>query len=297
MLFAMGVTQHCGGSDTSTSICNCCCDRELSNGRGLALIRCAGITMCRARATSARCRMFFRLSEGGCAEIRGKFEAEWGVTLPITTGLDNRQMITAIHEGKLQEAVHQGRGHDHLRCQRERCWRSAAQGRFPDRAGHLFSPRLPLCGSGFAGVPLAGKGWNIRQHGAPDPAVVQGDGAARRVEAGLADHSTHREAHGRRGGWDYKHPSEVMDEVARLTPTLAGVTYERLEGYKTLQWPVAKDGTDQPLLYTREVSVSRTARRRSGRWSMFRPVEGGECDLRSAPEQRAPAGACSSRAV
>jgi predicted molibdopterin-dependent oxidoreductase YjgC len=31
----------------------------------------------------------------------------------------------------------------------------------------------------------------------------------------------------------------------------AGVTYERLEGYKSLQWPVAADGTDQPLLYTK----------------------------------------------
>jgi formate dehydrogenase major subunit len=28
------------------------------------------------------------------------------------------------------------------------------------------------------------------------------------------------------------------------------VSYERLEGYKSLQWPVAADGTDQPLLYT-----------------------------------------------
>jgi formate dehydrogenase major subunit len=30
----------------------------------------------------------------------------------------------------------------------------------------------------------------------------------------------------------------------------AGVTYERLAGYKSLQWPVAADGADQPLLYT-----------------------------------------------
>jgi formate dehydrogenase major subunit len=30
------------------------------------------------------------------------------------------------------------------------------------------------------------------------------------------------------------------------------VTYERLEGYKTLQWPVAEDGSDQPLLYTKQ---------------------------------------------
>jgi formate dehydrogenase major subunit len=52
------------------------------------------------------------------------------------------------------------------------------------------------------------------------------------------------------GKWNYSHPSEVMAEVARLTPMLAGVSYERLEGYKSLQWPVAADGTDSPLLFT-----------------------------------------------
>ena len=38
--------------------------------------------------------------------------------------------------------------------------------------------------------------------------------------------------------------------MASLTPLFAGVSYDRLEGYKSLQWPVAADGTDQPLLYT-----------------------------------------------
>jgi formate dehydrogenase major subunit len=28
--------------------------------------------------------------------------------------------------------------------------------------------------------------------------------------------------------------------------------HERLEGNKSLQWPVAPDGTDEPLLYTEE---------------------------------------------
>ena len=51
--------------------------------------------------------------------------------------------------------------------------------------------------------------------------------------------------------WNYAHPSEIMDEVASLTPMFAGVNYERLEGYKSLQWPVAADGSDQPLLYTK----------------------------------------------
>src|SRR5438445_586222 len=51
--------------------------------------------------------------------------------------------------------------------------------------------------------------------------------------------------------WQYQHPSEIYREIASLTPLFAGVTYERLEGFKSLQWPVAADGTDQPLLYTK----------------------------------------------
>jgi formate dehydrogenase major subunit len=51
--------------------------------------------------------------------------------------------------------------------------------------------------------------------------------------------------------WTYEHPSQIMNEIASLTPLFAGVNYERLEGYKSLQWPVAADGADQPLLYTR----------------------------------------------
>src|SRR6202140_5809399 len=42
-----------------------------------------------------------------------------------------------------------------------------------------------------------------------------------------------------------------MDEIASVAPLFAGVSYQRLEGYKTLQWPVAADGTDEPLLYTK----------------------------------------------
>jgi formate dehydrogenase major subunit len=45
--------------------------------------------------------------------------------------------------------------------------------------------------------------------------------------------------------------SQSYQEIASLTPLFAGVTHERLEGYKSLQWPVAADGTDQPLLYTK----------------------------------------------
>ena len=50
--------------------------------------------------------------------------------------------------------------------------------------------------------------------------------------------------------WNYAHPSEIMDEIARLTPTFAGVNYARLDAEGSLQWPVndtAPDGS--PIMH------------------------------------------------
>jgi formate dehydrogenase major subunit len=44
----------------------------------------------------------------------------------------------------------------------------------------------------------------------------------------------------------YAHPSEIMDEIARLTPTFAGVSYAKLETLGSIQWPCndkAPEGT------------------------------------------------------
>ncbi len=35
----------------------------------------------------------------------------------------------------------------------------------------------------------------------------------------------------------YSHPSEIMDEIARLTPTFRGVSYAKLERLGSIQWP------------------------------------------------------------
>jgi len=35
----------------------------------------------------------------------------------------------------------------------------------------------------------------------------------------------------------YSHPSEIMDEIARLTPSFAGVSYAKLDAEGSLQWP------------------------------------------------------------
>ncbi|HET9861901.1 MAG TPA: formate dehydrogenase subunit alpha, partial [Steroidobacteraceae bacterium] len=45
---------------------------------------------------------------------------------------------------------------------------------------------------------------------------------------------------------DYQHPSQIMDEIAALTPTFAGVTYEKIDRLGSIQWPCndrAPEGT------------------------------------------------------
>jgi formate dehydrogenase alpha subunit len=51
-------------------------------------------------------------------------------------------------------------------------------------------------------------------------------------------------------GWDYTHPSEIMDEIAQVTPSYGGMRYDRLEG-DGLQWPCpAPDHPGTPILHT-----------------------------------------------
>jgi formate dehydrogenase major subunit len=51
-------------------------------------------------------------------------------------------------------------------------------------------------------------------------------------------------------GWSYAHPSEIMDEVARLTPSFAGVSFARLDQEGSLQWPVNDANPDgSPIMH------------------------------------------------
>ena len=51
----------------------------------------------------------------------------------------------------------------------------------------------------------------------------------------------------------YRHPSEIMDEIASLTPTFEGVDYEKLDALGSIQWPCndhAPEGT--PVMHVGE---------------------------------------------
>jgi formate dehydrogenase major subunit len=253
ILWAMGVTQHCGGSDTSTSICNLLLATGNFKRPGTGAYPLRGHNNVQGASDfGSMPDVFSGYQKVDNPDLRGKFEAAWGVTLPTTTGLDNRQMIEAAHEGKLKAMYIKGEDTITSDANSNDVAEAFAKLDFlilqdiffseTCRYADLVLPASPSLEKDGTFVNTERRIQRIYEvfeplgDSKPDWKIIQA--IAKKL--------------GGAGGWDYEHPSEVMDEVASLTPTLAGVSYERLEGYKSLQWPVAKDGTDQPLLYTKD---------------------------------------------
>ncbi len=48
----------------------------------------------------------------------------------------------------------------------------------------------------------------------------------------------------------YRHPSEIMDEIAALTPTFHGVTFDKIDRLGSVQWPCNEDAPDgTPIMH------------------------------------------------
>ncbi|HEY1767178.1 MAG TPA: formate dehydrogenase subunit alpha [Terracidiphilus sp.] len=248
ILWAMGVTQHCGGSDTSTSISNLLLltGNYMRPGAGSYPMR-GHNNVQGASDFGSMPNVYSGYQEVENAEVRAKFEAAWKVTLPSTKGLDNHEMIRAVHEGKLKciylkgedtitsdaNANDVGRALANIEFLVVQDVSFSATARYADVVLPA-SPSLEKEGTFVSTERRIQRLYRVFEplgESKPDWEIIQL--IANRLGA----------------GWDYKHPSDVMDEVASLTPLFAGVTYERLEGYKSLQWPVEKDGTDSPLLF------------------------------------------------
>jgi formate dehydrogenase major subunit len=248
ILWAMGVTQHVDGSDTSTAISNLLLvtGNYMKPGCGAYPLR-GHNNVQGASDMGAMPDKFPGYQNVTDDAIRAKFEAAWGMKLPGKRGYDNHEMVDAILEGKLRamylagedmisadaNANHVGEGFSKLdlfvvqdiffteTCRYADVVLPAApalekEGTFTstERRVQRLYQAMPELGDSKAD-------WKITQE------LAQKMGAA----------------------WDYKHPSEIMAEMASLTPLYAGASFERLEGYKTLQWPIHEDGTDEPILY------------------------------------------------
>ncbi len=248
VLWAMGVTQHGGGSDTSTAISNLLLvtGNYMRPGAGAYPLR--GHNNVQGASDHGAMPNFLPgYQPVDDPEVRARFERGWGAAVPTSKGLDNHQMIDAIHQGKLKTLYLFGEeislvdaNANHVQSALSKLDFFVVQDIFFSatcRHADVVLPASPSLEKEGTFTSTERRVQRIYQvfeplaESRPDWRIIQE--IANRLGA----------------GWSYTHPSEIMREVASLTPLLEGVTYERLEGYESLQWPVGPDGRDQPLLY------------------------------------------------
>jgi formate dehydrogenase major subunit len=250
VLWAMGITQHSMGSDSSTAISNLLLvtGNYMRTGTGAYPLR--GHNNVQGASDHGAMPNFLPGYQSvDDPEVRARFEAGWNVKLPMSKGLDNHEMIEAIHEGKLKAMYLFGEEISLVDSNANFVNDGLAKLEFFVVQDIFFSNTCR-----FADVVLPASP-SLEKEGTFTSTerriqrlyqVLEPLGGSRPDWQIIQDVANHLGAK-----WNYQHPSEIYREVASLTPLFAGVTYERLEGYKTLQWPVAADGTDEPLLYTK----------------------------------------------
>ena len=250
ILWAMGVTQHSQGSDTSTAISNLLLitGNYMRPGTGAYPLRGHN----NVQGASDHGSMPNDLpgyQSVDDLEVRQRFETAWKVKLPSTKGLDNHQMVEAIHAGKLKAMYLIGEEMSIVDSNANYVGDAFAKLDFFVVEDIFFSNTCRYADVVLPGAPSLEKEGTFTS---TERRVQRLYEVLEPLEGCRPDWKIIQDVANQLGaGWNYQHPSEVMDEIASLTPMFAGVNYERLAGYKSLQWPIAADGTDQPLLYTK----------------------------------------------
>jgi len=251
ILWAMGVTQHTQGSDTSTAISNLLLvtGNYMRPGTGAYPLRGHN----NVQGASDHGSMPNNLAGYQSVddpEVRARHEAAWKVKLPSTKGLDNHEMVEAIHEGKLKAMYVIGEEMSIVDSNANYVGAAFSKLDFFVVQDIFFSNTCRYADVVLPGAPSLEKDGTFtsterriqRLYEVFEP--LRGCRPDWRIIQDVANQLG--------ANWHYEDPSQVMDEIAFLTPMFAGVNYQRLEGYKSLQWPIAADGTDEPLLYTQE---------------------------------------------
>jgi formate dehydrogenase major subunit len=180
-------------------------------------------------------------------EIRAKFEKAWGVPLPSERGMDNHQMVDGMIERKMRAMYLAGEDMIQADSNANHVAKAYANLDFFVVQDIFFSETCRYADVILPAVPALEKEGTFSSTERRIQRLYQ---ALPELGDSRADWKITQDIANRMGAnWNYTHPSEIMAEMASLTPLYAGVTFERLEGYKTLQWPVAEDGSDQPVLY------------------------------------------------
>ena len=242
--YGLGVTEHSQGSSTVMAIAN------LAMATGNVGREGVGVNPLRGQNNvQGACDMgsfphelsgYRHVSD---AAARALFEADWGVSIDPEPGLRIPNMLDAAVEGTFKALYVQGE--DILQSDPNTKHVSAGLAAMECVIVHdLFLNET----ANYAHIFL------------PGSTFLEKDGtftnAERRIQPvrrvmtplnGLADWEVTQGLANALGlGWSYAHPSEIMDEIARLTPSFAGVSFDRLDALGSIQWPAdaaSPDGT------------------------------------------------------
>ena len=246
--YGLGVTEHSQGSSTVMAIAN------LAMATGNIGRRGVGVNPLRGQNTvqGAWDMGSFPHELAGYRHIsdnkaRSLFENDWGVTLDPEPGLRIPNMLDAAVDGVFKALYCQGE--DILQSDPNTAHVSAGLAAMECVIVHdLFLNET----ANYAHIFLPGSTF-LEKNGTFT-------NAERRIQPvrkvmtpmnGLEDWEvTQKLAQAMGLNWNYSHPSEIMDEIARLTPTFAGVSFVRLDEAGSLQWPVTADAPDgSPIMH------------------------------------------------
>lgn len=233
--YGLGVTEHSQGSSTVIAIAN------LAMATGNVGLEGAGVNPLRGQNNvQGACDMgsfpheFSGYRHVSDPSARAMFENAWGVRLDDEPGLRIPNMLDAATEGRFKALFIQGE--DILQSDPNTAHVAAGlaamecvvvQDLFLNETANYAHVFLP--GSTF--LEKDGTFTNAERR-------IQRVRQVMRPRNGYADWEiVQLVAQAMNLDWDYHHPSEIMDEIAQLTPTFARVSYAALEEHGSLQWP------------------------------------------------------------
>ena len=248
IFYAMGLTQHTSGTDNVLAIAN------LAMLTGNVGRRSTGVNPLRGQNNvQGACDMaalpnvlpgYQKLSD---PEVRAKFEKAWGRPIPEEPGLTVVEMFRAAEEGKVKAMVIMGENPmvsdpdiQHVAEALEKLEFLVVIDIFPNETTRYADVILPA--ASFA--EKDGTFTSTERRVQRIRAALRPPGEARPDWEILCELSM-------RLGYpmSYRHPAEIMDEIASLVPIYGGISYERLEG-EGLQWPCpSPDHPGTPFLH------------------------------------------------
>ncbi|MDF8332104.1 formate dehydrogenase subunit alpha [Novosphingobium cyanobacteriorum] len=246
--YGLGVTEHSQGSSTVMAIANLAMATGNIGRRGVGVNPLRGQNnvqgACDMGSFPHELSGYRHVSDGAA---RALFEAEWGVKIDPEPGMRIPNMLDAAVDGAFKAIYIQGE--DILQSDPDTRHVAAGLAAMECVIVHdLFLNET----ANYAHVFLPGSTF-LEKNGTFTNAERRIQPVRKVMEPlnGYEDWQvTQRLAQAMGLDWNYTHPSEIMDEIARLTPTFSGVNYARLDAEGSLQWPVndkAPDGS--PIMH------------------------------------------------